>query len=458
MAGMDAYGKIAAACGKVGNEPHVRALRDGLAALTPVLSGAGTVALVGRALAPWVAELLGGYADAGVAGDALATVEAWGVAVCLGVLLAGPVTLAAAVGHALARIKHVGSPLACSAVCAAAWGVLAAAPLARALSVLAPVFWQVAGDPVAAAAAIQGGALQGGSGTGALAALGCAGYVLAAVVALGVGSFYLALSGARALRFSLGDDVPPAVGESFSALSVLAIALAALGAVSGVLAALGTDALAAVSLVLEGPWRLIAASPVGLAIVYATGTALFALGIHQSTTNGVLVEPLATFIGAEALLLWVLGEPVPVADALNMASVNAYAVMGGTGCTATLVIAGRLFGRREDVRETLASATPAVAFNVNEPVIYGMPIVFNARLAVPFVLCSALGIALPWLAVVAGLVAPCVVPVPWVCPVVLSGFLTTGGDVRAALLQVAMIAVFTLIYLPFLKAEERSRV
>ena len=71
-------------------------------------------------------------------------------------------------------------------------------------------------------------------------------------------------------------------------------------------------------------------------------------------------------------------------------------------------------------------------FNINEPVIYGYPIVFNLPLMIPFVLVPDLFIAVTYGLTCAGIIAPCVVQVPWTTPAVISAFLTTGGDIRAA--------------------------
>ena len=73
---------------------------------------------------------------------------------------------------------------------------------------------------------------------------------------------------------------------------------------------------------------------------------------------------------------------------------------------------------------------------------------------VPFVLCTALGIIISYFATVAGLVNPTCIQVPWTTPIIASGLLSTGGDWRAAVLQVLLLALFVVIYLPFMKASE----
>ena len=80
---------------------------------------------------------------------------------------------------------------------------------------------------------------------------------------------------------------------------------------------------------------------------------------------------------------------------------------------------------------------------------------YNLPLMIPFVLVPDLFMIITYFATVAGLINPCVVMVPWTTPVFLSGFLATGGDFRAVILQVILVALGVFIYLPFMKVHER---
>ena len=139
---------------------------------------------------------------------------------------------------------------------------------------------------------------------------------------------------------------------------------------------------------------------------------------------------------------------------LNMNTINVYALMGGSGCTLALLIATFIWGKWRPSREVAKLGILPAIFNINEPVIYGYPIVFNIPLMVPFVLNTIIGILVGYFATVIGLVNPTCIQVPWTTPIIASGFLSTGGDWRAAVLQVVLLALFVIIYLPFMKASE----
>ena len=87
-------------------------------------------------------------------------------------------------------------------------------------------------------------------------------------------------------------------------------------------------------------------------------------------------------------------------------------------------------------------------FNINEPVIFGLPIVFNLPLMIPFVLLPAIGIYVAWLCTTPKLMSRCVVMIPWTTPPILSAWLATAGDWRAVVVQLAIIAFGVFFYPP----------
>ena len=73
---------------------------------------------------------------------------------------------------------------------------------------------------------------------------------------------------------------------------------------------------------------------------------------------------------------------------------------------------------------------------------------------IPNILNVAMGITIGYIATAIGFMSPCVVQIPWTTPPLLSGFLATGGDFKAVIVQALILALGVLIYLPFMKASE----
>lgn len=100
------------------------------------------------------------------------------------------------------------------------------------------------------------------------------------------------------------------------------------------------------------------------------------------------------------------------------------------------------------------SIVPGV-FNINEPVLFGYPIVYNISMAIPFLAVPVVGILISYFATAMGLMNPCVTMVPWTTPVLVSGFLATGMDWRGVVVQAIVLALGILIYMPFVKINDK---
>jgi PTS system cellobiose-specific IIC component len=102
-----------------------------------------------------------------------------------------------------------------------------------------------------------------------------------------------------------------------------------------------------------------------------------------------------------------------------------------------------------------AGIVPAI-FNINEPLLFGIPVVMNGKLAVPFIGVPALLVTLSWTAMRFGLVRPPYIEVVWTLPAPVGAWLSTGGDPRAVALQVINLILALAIWWPFLRRYDRA--
>ncbi|WP_430699175.1 EAL domain-containing protein [Rubrivivax gelatinosus] len=191
------------------------------------------------------------------------------------------------------------------------------------------------------------------------------------------------------------------------------------------------------------------------------------LGVYADwlvTPATVLLHQLLWFFGVHGgavlhtslfpLLSAVIG--VPVQDRVSVPLIYGFSQLGGSGATLGLLFA-LLIVAREGQNRRLAqlSGLPAL-FNVNELLLFGLPLVLNRQFLLPFVLVPVLLTLPPLLALHAGWITLLPVYVPWTTPVLLSGWLLTGSWVGVAL-QLFGLLVSTLIYLPFVRRSEAER-
>ncbi|WP_144630928.1 EAL domain-containing protein [Bordetella genomosp. 13] len=143
--------------------------------------------------------------------------------------------------------------------------------------------------------------------------------------------------------------------------------------------------------------------------------------------------------------------------ALNSALLGAFVYIGGAGATLSLVAAILVCSRSNSLRVLALAAIPASLFNVNEILLFGLPLILNPRLVVPFVLTPMVNAALALAAVQVGWLAIPSVGLPMTAPLVFNAYLSTGGQWGAVALQLALLALGALIYAPFVLAHERRR-
>jgi PTS system cellobiose-specific IIC component len=130
--------------------------------------------------------------------------------------------------------------------------------------------------------------------------------------------------------------------------------------------------------------------------------------------------------------------------------------IGGSGATLGLVLAMLVFSKSKYMKAVgRASIIPSI-FNINEPVIFGVPIVLNPILAIPFILTPIINICLTYFLTVVGWVTPTFVQPPWTLPAPIGAYLATGGDIHAVFLTLINIAISFFVYLPFFKMYDRK--
>lgn len=121
-------------------------------------------------------------------------------------------------------------------------------------------------------------------------------------------------------------------------------------------------------------------------LIYTLANLLFCLGIHQYTISGVLAEPILTILIVDNMATFTSGQPIPADHYMNMQIINSFALIGDSGCTLMLLFDTLVFSKSKTSRAVAKMAIVPGLFNINEPVIYGYPIVYNLPLIIPFVI------------------------------------------------------------------------
>jgi lactose/cellobiose-specific phosphotransferase system IIC component len=144
------------------------------------------------------------------------------------------------------------------------------------------------------------------------------------------------------------------------------------------------------------------------------------------------------------------------APALNKTFIETFAYIGGSGSTLCLIIAFLLASRRTTTDPLIKFALLPGIFNINEVLIFGLPILFNPVYFLPFLFVPVVSLLLSYLAIASGVVPPVAQSVNWTTPPLMNAYLATGSF-SGVILQLLNLAVGTAIYLPFVRLHEKRR-
>ena len=180
---------------------------------------------------------------------------------------------------------------------------------------------------------------------------------------------------------------------------------------------------------------------------------LWFFGIHGVYALQPLFDVLDQAVTLNAAAL-AAGEPVRYL--LNSGLLGSFAFIGGSGSALCLLLAILLFSRSRSMRLLAMASLPLSLFNVSEVLLFGLPIILNPRLFIPFLLVPALNAMVALAVVQLGWVSPAVTSVPFTAPVLLNAYLSTHGDVAAVVLQIVLTGLGTLVYAPYVRAIHRQ--
>ncbi|MGL5956004.1 MAG: PTS sugar transporter subunit IIC [Brevinema sp.] len=178
------------------------------------------------------------------------------------------------------------------------------------------------------------------------------------------------------------------------------------------------------------------------------------VGIHGAAMVNTFVTPIFIQFLYENSQAFINGEPIPhlVTNQFFMA----FVWLGGGGATMGLVILLAFFSRSEYLKTFGKTIGVPTVFNINEPVIFGTPIVANSYLFIPFILAPVVNMIVAYLAISFEMVNRTVATAMWTLPGPIYAFIATGGDWRAIVLFVVNLILSTMIYYPFFRAYDNK--
>jgi PTS system cellobiose-specific IIC component len=255
----------------------------------------------------------------------------------------------------------------------------------------------------------------------------------------------------KKITIKMPEGVPENVTQSFIAL----IPGAAVAIVCGILRGIFLltpwgNILDAVYAILQTPLANVTGSLPGFLILITLAQILWFFGVHGSyTVLGILYPIWFTYL-ADNMAAAAAGETIP-----HMWNVSMYdlATNGGCGCTLGLVIIMFFFAKSERYKTFSKIVFPCGIFNINEPLVYGLPLMMNFTFVIPFILTPLLTLLLAYGAIALGLM-----PIPTgilgmnTMPIVIYGIVQ--GSWKIGVFQIFSTLLSCAIWYPFFKSAD----
>lgn len=204
--------------------------------------------------------------------------------------------------------------------------------------------------------------------------------------------------------------------------------------------------------ILQQPLQALTSTPLSIIIIFTLANLLWFFGIHPNVVYG-LVMPMIIANGATNITAYQQGETMPylMMTVVLMAVGNGF---GGQGGTYGFVFAS-FTAKSERYKSLRKLATIPAIFNINEPLIFGAPIMLNPTFFIPMVFSPLLMGCTAWLLTsILNVTYNPLIAMPWTTPTIVVAFLK--GGVKFLIVMLAVAAVNFVLWYPFFKIADRQ--
>lgn len=273
--------------------------------------------------------------------------------------------------------------------------------------------------------------------------------------AIAATEIYCRLVKNKKLKISMPDSVPGNVARSFEVLFPATITIVAISGIGMIFElGVGMTLFDAIARFVQAPLSSVLTGLPGFMLFVFMSTLLWVFGIHGTQTLKAVSEPILIAALAQNEAAYAAGQAIP--NIISRPFLSNYATVTGAGVTGGLLIAIFLFSKRKDFKAIGKLAIPCAIFNINEPLVFGLPIVLNPLLAIPFMLTPVITSAFGYFMTSIGFAGRLVVNAPWTTPVGIQAFLASGGSMGAVVTQLLVILIAAVIYSPFVIVANRQ--
>lgn len=259
----------------------------------------------------------------------------------------------------------------------------------------------------------------------------------------------------RGWVIKLPDSVPPNVGNSFNALIPSAFVITIFLVVAGLmtLTSYGNFNVMIFTIIQENLMRFMGNNLFSWLFFNLMTSLLWFFGLHGGNIVGAITNPVYTPLSLENFAAFEAGLDLPYIFT-GMSFTKTFTA-GGVGSMFGLAIVMVIFAKSKQFKVLGKLSLPTTLFFINEPLLFGIPVVLNPLFFIPLMLTTALLGTLTYFVMSLGIIpAAAGLQIPWTTPPVLHGFLQ-GGYVLA-IWEALMVLASAIIWYPFFKLADKK--
>ena len=184
---------------------------------------------------------------------------------------------------------------------------------------------------------------------------------------------------------------------------------------------------------------------------------LWICGIHGSNIVYGIAAPMLYILMDQNLQAFRTGKILPNIVSQNMFDI--FVSVGGAGGTLGLAILMAFKAKSTHLKELGKLSFIPSLFNINEPIIFGTPIVMNPIMIIPFILNPLIAVSLAYFSMKIGIIGKLTgVSVPWTSPPFLGAFIASNGNIFTGILQLMIVSIQLIVWYPFFKLMDRKQI
>lgn len=256
----------------------------------------------------------------------------------------------------------------------------------------------------------------------------------------------------RDLTIKLPKEVPGAIAQNFRDIIPFGGAVIICGIIDVIVRNLMGVPFSELLIKLLSPLFTAAETYPGLILIQAATAFFWFIGVHGPSIVQPGIDPIRLANQAENLQVLLAGGHPAHSLTFNMSLVGEF---GGTGATFIVPLLLILFMKSKQLKAVGKASIVPVAFAVNEPLLFGAPMILNPYMLIPFVAAGCVNVSVAKFFIDNVGMNGFSFVVPWATPAPIGIFITTNFQLIALVFVAIIILLDAIIYLPFLKAYDK---